>query len=90
MCDIHIPGLPTVLTGHIIPSLTTTSLISICQICKARCKDVFDNDKCKVMYNNNIILTGYKDPSTDLWTLPIHTKVCTAPDPLFGHDPAPV
>jgi hypothetical protein len=27
ICDINIPGLPTVLTGHIVPSLTITSLI---------------------------------------------------------------
>jgi hypothetical protein len=27
VCDIKIPGLPTVLTGHIVPSLTVVSLI---------------------------------------------------------------
>ncbi len=75
VCDIHIPSLPTVLTGHIIPSLTTASLIGIRSLCKAGCKVVFDNDKCEVMYNDNIILTGYKHISTDLWALPIHTKV---------------
>jgi hypothetical protein len=30
VCNIHMPGLPTVLTGHIIPSLTIASLIGIC------------------------------------------------------------
>jgi hypothetical protein len=68
-CDIHIPGLPTVLTGYIVP--------------KVGCKVVFDINKCKVMYNDKIILTGYKDPSSDLWSLPIHTKVCTAPAPTI-------
>jgi hypothetical protein len=58
VCNIHIPILPTVLTGHIVPSLTNVSLIGIRPLCKAGCKVVFDNDKCKVMYNPNIILTG--------------------------------
>jgi hypothetical protein len=89
VCNIHIPRLPIVLIGHIIPSLTTASLIGICPLCKAGCKVVFDNDKSKVMYNDNIILTGYKDPSTDLWTLPIHTKVCTAPGPTIRPRPGP-
>jgi hypothetical protein len=89
VCNIHTPSLPTVLTGHIVPSLITTSLIGICPLCKAGCKVFFDNKKCEVMYNRNIILTGYKDPSTDLWTHPIHTKVRTAPGPTVRPQPAP-
>jgi hypothetical protein len=38
VCDINIPGLPTMLTGHIIPSLKVTSLIGIRPLCKAGCK----------------------------------------------------
>jgi hypothetical protein len=71
ICDINIPGLPTVLTGHIVPGITMASLIGIRILCKAGCKVVFDDEKCKVFYKNNIILRGYKDPITDLWTLPI-------------------
>ncbi len=67
----------------------SASLIGIHPLCKAGCKVVFDNEKCKVMYNDNIILTGYKYPSTDLWTLPIHTKVCTAPGPIVRPQPGP-
>ena len=71
ICDITIPGLPTVLTGHIVPGITMASLIGIRILCKAGCKVVFDDEKCEVIYKNNIILRGYKDPTTDLWTLPI-------------------
>ncbi len=71
VCDINIPGLPTVLTGHVVPGITMASLIGIRILCKAGCKVVFDDEKCKVFYKNNIILRGYKDPTTDLWTLPI-------------------
>ena len=71
VCDIRIPGLPTVLTGHIMPDMTTASLFGIRILCKAGCKVVFDDEKCQVFYKNNIILTGFKDPASDLWTLPI-------------------
>ncbi len=51
-------------------------------LCKAGCKVVFDDDKCDVLYQGKLILCGYKDPSTDLWTLPIvptPAKVWTTP-----------
>ena len=74
VCDINIPGIPTVLTGHIVPLLTIASLIGIRPLCKARCTATFDNEKCVLKFNGQIILTGFKDPTTDLWTLPIPTN----------------
>jgi hypothetical protein len=80
VCSIIIMGLPTVLTGHIVPSLSIASLIGIQPLCKAGCKLLFNNTKYKVTFNGKVILTGYKDPSTNLWTLPILTKrVWTTP-----------
>jgi hypothetical protein len=85
ICDIHIQGLPTVLTGHIVLGITMASLIGIRILCKAGCKVVFDDEKCEVFYKNNIILRGYKDPTTDLWTLPIfNDKVAkTTPESIL-------
>ena len=52
------------------------SLIRIRVLCKAGSKIVFNDEKCEVFYNNDIILQGYKDQTTDLWTLPItHNEV---------------
>jgi hypothetical protein len=82
ICDIDTPGLPTTLTGHIVPNLAIASLFRIRVLCKAGCKVVFDDDKCDVFYQGKLILRGYKDPSTDLWTLPIvptPAKVRTTP-----------
>jgi hypothetical protein len=70
VCDIHIPGLPTVLVDHIVLSLTNAPLIGIRPLCKTRCTVTFDNEKCKVIYNGKVISTGLKEPSMDLWTLP--------------------
>jgi hypothetical protein len=80
-CDIQIFGLPTILMGHIVPLLSAASLIRIRPLCKAGCTVVFDDKKCNVMYNIMVILRGFKDPSTDLWTLPIPKTVCTTPEP---------
>ena len=66
MCDIVIPGLLTMLTGHIVPLLTVASLIGIRPLCKAGCKVLFDNEKYEVIFNNKVILTGYKDASSAL------------------------
>jgi hypothetical protein len=74
VCDIKIPGLPTMLTGHLVPSLKVASLIGIRPLYKTGCKVVFDNEKCEVIFNNKVILTGHKDPSTDLWTLLLPTR----------------
>ncbi len=81
VCDIQIRGLPTILMGHIVPLLSVTSLIGIRLLCKAGCTVVFDDKKCDVMYNSMVILRGFKDPSTDLWPLPIPKTVCITPGP---------
>ncbi len=74
VCDFIVPGLPTPLIGHVVPGLAVASLVGIRPLCKAGCKVIFDDEKCDVVYNDDVILRGYKDPSTDLWTLPIKTK----------------
>jgi hypothetical protein len=71
MCDIIIPGLPTTLVGHIVPELSIVSLFGIRVLTEAGCTVKFDIEKCFVKYNGKIISTGMKDPTTDLWTLPI-------------------
>jgi hypothetical protein len=71
MCDIILPGQPTTLVGHIVPKLSIASLFGIHVPTEAGCTVRFDNLKCVVQYNNRPILVGLKDPTTDLWTLPI-------------------
>ena len=71
ICDISIPGLPMILTGHIVPGLSMASLMGIRVLCKAGCKVIFTDMKCEVRCKNKDILNGIKDPTTDLWTLPI-------------------
>jgi hypothetical protein len=39
-CDIIIPGLPTVLTGHIVRGFAMASLVGIRILCKAGCQNI--------------------------------------------------
>jgi hypothetical protein len=71
ICDVDIPGLPHKLIGHIVPEMKMASLLGIRILCKAGCEVIFDDEKCQVHYRGNTILTGYKDPASNLWTLPI-------------------
>jgi hypothetical protein len=72
ICNITIPGLPTILTGHIVLHLAVALLIGIRPLCNAGCTVVFDKDKYDVLLNGKDILQGYKDVSTDFWTLYIN------------------
>ncbi len=47
------------------------SLVGIRILCKLGCTVVFTDAACYVFYQEQLILTGHKDPSTDLWVLPI-------------------
>ncbi len=71
VCDINIPGLPTMLTGHVVPHLAVVSLIGIRPLCNTGCIVTFDKDKCDVIFNGIVILRGFKDAATDLWILPL-------------------
>ncbi len=80
VCDLEIPRLPYVLEGHIVPDLTVALLIGIQILCKMGCIIVFTDTACYVRYQGKVILTGYKDPSRDLWVLPI------TPDAIKSHE----
>ena len=71
MCDYEIPGIPMSIEAHIVPDLTVALLIGIRVLCKAGCVVIFTDKACYMIYGGKVIITGYKDPSTDLWILPI-------------------
>ena len=71
ICDLEIWELSYVLEGHIVPDLTVASLVGIRKLCKMGCTVLFTDTACYVKYQGKVILMGYKDPSTDLWVVPI-------------------
>jgi hypothetical protein len=46
-------------------------LMGIHILCKAGCVVIFTDTTCEVVYNTKVILRGFKDPPTDLRTLPM-------------------
>ena len=87
MYDIIIPDLPTMLVGLIIPELSIASLFGIRVLTAAGCTVKLDTEKCVVTHKGKIMLTGMKDPKTDLWTLPIVGSVGkTSPSDTHAHD----
>jgi hypothetical protein len=52
--DITIPGLPTVLTGHIMPDMISASLFGIRVLCKAGCMVIFDTINAKLFATEKI------------------------------------
>ena len=55
-CTMDIPWLPNdSKEAHIIPGLAHASLISIKILCDAGCKVTYDDDGCRVYYNNKIV-----------------------------------
>ena len=75
MCDIHVDSLPFVLTGHIIPDLSISSLFGICISTEAGCEVMFTNKECIVCYNSKLFYAARKMPRLicgcsrwELWT----------------------
>ena len=86
ICDVDIPGLPVTLVGHIIPDLSIASLFGIRVLTDVGCTVSFDVNKCVVYFKGCEILRGYKDPTPDLWTLPLGntTRASTQHDPVMS------
>jgi hypothetical protein len=72
-CQLNIPGLPTTATqAHIFPQLAH-ALLSIGLLCDHGCTAIFDQQTVNIHYANQIIMTGYRDPHTNLWVIPMDT-----------------
>jgi hypothetical protein len=62
---------PTILMGHIMSDIRKASLFGIRELCKAGCQVLFNDNNCQIIYARKIILTRFKDPVSNIWTLPV-------------------
>ena len=61
--EMYIPDLPTAAkTGHIVPELASSPLLSIGQFCDAGCDVTFTAGDVVVRLNNKVILLGTRTP----------------------------
>ena len=70
-CNLNIPWLPGIMDeAHIVPELAHASLISTQKSCNTGCKGMLNKEECRVYYKGRLVLTGGRDPATELWQLP--------------------
>jgi hypothetical protein len=85
--ELDLPCLPRAARRvHIVPALSTASLLSIGQLCDAGCCVTFDAASMTVHFNDRVLLTGARTPSTGLWHLSLSFTPATA---LPAQSPAP-
>jgi hypothetical protein len=75
--NLDIPKLPDSATrAHIVPELSTHSLLSLGQFCDAGCTATIDQDTIDIFYQNEMVLSGQRSPDTTLWHIeyPIDDK----------------
>ena len=74
-CNLDIPWLPKEITeAHIVPGIER-SLIATRKFCDAGCQVIFDQEECRIYYNNRLVLTRERDKAdTSLWKLPVNPK----------------
>ena len=80
--DLDLPSLPLAARRvHIVPALSSSSLLSMGQLCNAGCRVTFDAQSVTVQLKNQTILTGSRDHNTGLWHLGITTATSATATP---------
>ena len=57
--------------GHVIPNLSSASLLSIGQLCDDDCLALFNKEKVFIFQQNKFILKGKRNHSNGMWTVPV-------------------
>ena len=57
--------------GHVIPNLSSASLLSIGQLCDDDCLALFNKEKVFIFQQNKLILKGKRKHSNGMWTDPV-------------------
>jgi hypothetical protein len=75
---LDIPELPLAARlVHIVPALTTKSLLSIPQLCTNGCEAVLDNEAIRIMRDDQVVLAGTRCLDTGLWHIDVTNPIPT-------------
>jgi hypothetical protein len=78
-CDLVLHQIPdTEKKAHVIPGLSTRSLLSVGQLVDSNCSVIFDKSKVQVLHKNAKILEGRQNLKNGLWTVDLQSDL-TAP-----------
>jgi hypothetical protein len=81
-CDLILPQLPeTAKKAHVIPGLSTSSLLSVGQLVDADFSVTFDKTKVQILHKKAKILEGQRNLINGLWTLDLQGNT---PHPLLN------
>jgi hypothetical protein len=73
---LDIPELPLAARlVHIVPTLTTKSLLSIPQLCTNGCKAELDNEAIRIMRDDQVVLAGTRCLDTGLWHIDVTNPI---------------
>ena len=82
-CTLNLTQLPTrAREGHIIPGLTSRSLMSVIKPCKAGCEVTFTKIYCEVKHLGRIILRGSKCTRKVLWMIKLDNTAKITPESI--------
>jgi hypothetical protein len=79
---------PQAKIGHIFDNLKSGSLISIGQLCDDDCVALFTKYNVNIFKNGQVIITGERNDTNGLWTVPLAPKA-PLPPTLHQTDPTP-
>jgi hypothetical protein len=75
---LDLPDLPLAARlVHIVPALTTKSLLSIPQLCTNGCKAELDNEGIRILRDGKLVLAGTRCHDTGLWHIDVTNTVPT-------------
>ena len=57
--------------GHVIPNLSSASLLSIGQLCDDDCLALFTKEKVFIFKQNKLLLQGKRNHFNGMWTIPV-------------------
>jgi hypothetical protein len=82
-CDVEIDGVPPeARQGHIVPNITSHSLVAVASLCDAGCLVLFSAKHFYIFYKNKVVHTGDRDSTIKLWMVNFgKTHQPTAPLP---------
>jgi hypothetical protein len=94
---LDLPDLPLAARlVHIVPALTTKSLLSIPQLCTNGCKAELDNEGIRILRDDKLVLAGTRCLDTGLWHIDVTNPVptpkseCDQSSPPPNHHSAPM
>ena len=62
--------------AYVFKDMTIKPLLSTGVLCDAGCKALYEKNKLTVFFKDRVVLTGYRDPSTDgLWMVDLDPKI---------------